>query len=127
MKYNQEDVIYVNSLLDRESSKHLKELSKMIKADSTHEELFDHGKKFLPARDERTGRVDLDKLSDYVPEIVGYFNVLAELPSLPKSLKEVATDLAIYANGESVQIDKYYQTLDPDLLIKKALEKSPRP
>jgi hypothetical protein len=62
----------------------------------------------------------LDRLDAYNPEIVGYFEILSEVQSLPKKLRDLATDFAIYVNGESVQIDASYFKLNPSATLEKA-------
>jgi hypothetical protein len=103
-------------------------LAKMLEEDKSFADLFDHGKKYLPLiKSKQTGKLDLDRLHGYIPEIVEYFDVLAELPSLPDTLKDLATDLAIYANGETVQTDAYYQRMDYEHEIETALKGTSRP
>jgi len=89
---------------------------------ASYEELFRYGISYLPRiRNEKTGKINLHALNDYAPVITEFFDVLSELPSLPKDLADLATDLAIYANGESVQTDSYYQHLDPTANLEQAL------
>lgn len=123
MKYTSEDVDFVETECRRTNSEHLAALLRMIKTDSDYGELFAYGSKYLPqVRTLGNDKVDLDLLRNYKPVVLEYFNVLSDLPSLPEKLKELATDLAIYANGESIQIDPKYFSYNPIEEIKKALE-----
>src|SRR6266576_5124559 len=100
MPYTSADMAYVQKAAQNSSSKHATTLAQMVAANVSYAEIFSYGQKYLPhIRDEKNGRINLDKLADYKPEIVEYFDVVAEMPSLPDNLKDLATNLAIYANG----------------------------
>lgn len=122
MTYTSQDIEYIERFVSDTSTEHLKKLADMVKAGDTLENIFNYGRQFLPKIfDKKTGLGDLARLEGYTPVIVQYFDVLSELPSLSKNLKDLAADLAIYANGESVQLDSSYLNLDPEAELKKAL------
>lgn len=102
-------------------SPHLKALLEMIQNNASYAEVFSYGIRFLPQIKNENGKINLDKLNDYQPEIVEFFEVLSDFASLPKELADLATDFAIYANGETVQIDGYYQLLNPETMLKAVL------
>lgn len=121
MPYTQEDIAYLQKTAATSTSRHVKSLAGLVSKDAPYQELFRHGMPYLPQiRDKETGKVDLDKLKGFKPEVVEYFHVLSELPSLPEALKDAATDFAAYADGEVVQQDGYYFSLDPEAELKKA-------
>jgi hypothetical protein len=123
MHYSQEDRSYLLNATSASSSKHVNELASMVERNASYSELFEYGAAYLPRlKNEKTGKTDLEKLNGYVPEIVEFFDVVSELPSLPNRLKDLATDLAIYANGETVQADRHYYDLEPLAEIQLALK-----
>jgi hypothetical protein len=128
MHYSVQDFEYLSGLTKASTDLHVLALVNMVKGEASYAKLFAYGSALLPdVRDKKTGKVDLRKLDSYQPEIVSYFSTLSELPTLPNRLKDLATDLAIYANGESLQTDPYYTNMRPELEIKKALDEYPEP
>ena len=122
MNYSQADMTHIEQAIQATTSKHVKILADMMRRNSPYIELFDYGMRYLPRiRDKKTGKIDLDRLNGFVPQVVSYFHALSEIPSMPEGLKNVATDFAAYADGESVQTDGYYFKLDPESELKKAL------
>jgi hypothetical protein len=127
MIYSPDDLTYIGKIIKSAPTEHVIALADRMQRNVPYFELFTYGMRYLPEiRDKKTGKIDLDKLDTYNPEIVGYFEILSELPSLPKKLKDIATDFAIYANGESVQIDASYFKLNPVAALEKALEEIER-
>src|SRR4051794_6288353 len=109
MQYTPADIAYIQKASFASSSKHVGALQRMIRNNLLFGEMFDYGAKYLPKiRNPKTGKIELERLNEYAPEFVEFFNILSELPSLPDRLKDVAIEFAIYANGESVQMDAYY-------------------
>ena len=122
MRYNPKDHQSVQVALNQTGSNHLETLARMLSDNATYSELFEYGLQFLPRlRDPVSGQINLDRLDHYEPEIVSYFHAIADMPSLALRLKDLATDLAIFADGEAVQNDAHYMNLDPEKEIKKAL------
>ena len=104
-------------------SKHFEMLQQILAEDAPYSKIFHYGAQFLPKlRDPLTGKINLDLLEGYTPEVVRYFDTVADMPSLPGKLQDLAMTLAGYADGETVQIDSDYFSLDPDLEIEKALK-----
>jgi hypothetical protein len=127
MQYSSDDLAYIQRAASKSASRHITALREMLLKNVPYAELFAYGSGYLPhIKNEKTGKIELERLDGYVPEIVEFFDILSEIPSLPARLKDVATDLAIYANGESVQIDAYYLHLDPESEIKNALRDASR-
>ena len=125
MYYSPQDISYIERYSENSVSKHINVLIDKIRKNADYAELFNYGLQYVPKIwNEKSRSENLDLLNDYKPEIVEYFNVLSEIPSIPQKLKDLATDLAIYSNGESVQTDKYYQNLIPSQEIKKALDET---
>ena len=121
MNYTPEDIKYIEKAAQTSISKHVKALADLVRQSASYAELFAYGMPYLPQiRDKDTGKVDLEKLNGFVPKAVEYFYVLSELPSLPERLKELATELEIYADGEAVQADAYYFSFDPEAELRKA-------
>lgn len=123
MHYYSKDVEYVDQSIKREPlKKHLIKLAALLQENASYEELFRYGMAYLPViRDLTTGIIDLERLSGYEPEVVGYFGTLSELPSLPDILQDVALEFATFANGNSVQQDEHYYSLSPEAILVKAL------
>jgi hypothetical protein len=122
MRYSPEDKEYVQTVAAGTDSKHLGKLVQMLEADAPYSEIFRYGAQFLPRlRDPVTGKVDLDRLEGYTPEVDSYFDTVAEIPSLPERLSDLAWELGLYADGETVQVDSYYYSLDCDREIENAL------
>lgn len=125
MEYNALDRTYIENLGPEHAHKHITALQELMRQNASYKEIFEYGKPYLPhVRNPNTGRIEISRLYGYQPEIVRYFEVVAEIPSLPNRLKDLATDVAIYANGETLQGDNYYLTFDFDAELKKALEES---
>lgn len=98
---------------------HIVELSNFIKADASLKEIFLYGKKYLPNIIDKNGKKDLNLLQGYVPDIVPYFEVLADSDALPYAAKEIATDFSLYANGSSLQIDNELYSMDLENKLDK--------
>jgi hypothetical protein len=125
MPYSDLDREFISSVAGASSSLHLQELRRLIKENSPYSEIFEYGAAYLPRiRDEITGIVDLERMDDYRPQIMEYFDALSDLPSLPPRLQELATDFAIYANGETLQHDAFYLNFDYRAEIRKALRET---
>jgi uncharacterized LabA/DUF88 family protein len=122
--YSNKDISIIKRGMKLYSSKHLLKLLEMAEGNATYKTLFEYGKAFLPIlKDPKTKRPDLERLEGYLPEVVGYFDTVAELPSLPENLQNLATELAIFADGEAVQTDEYYLNLDFESKIQSAFRK----
>lgn len=98
---------------------HINKLEEFIQQGVTLSDIFLYGKKFLPNIVDTDGKKNLDLLKNYVPEILPYFDVLAQSGALTPEAEELATDLALYANGTSLEIDNELYSLDVDQEIQK--------
>lgn len=125
MLFNAKDRAFMRMITNNSTSEHIKVLAKLVEKNAPYPEMFYYGLKFLPRlRDPNSNMINLERLEGYKPEIVEFFDAISEIPSMPHELRAMATDLAIYANGESVQIDDYYQQLDPETALNKIFQGS---
>lgn len=105
--------------LTSEELLHINKLEEFIQQGVTLSDIFLYGKRFLPNIVDTDGKKNLDLLKSYVPDILPYFDALAHSGALSEKAEELATDLALYANGTSLEIDNELYSLDVDQEIQK--------
>lgn len=104
----------VVALYNKYSNKHLEYLiNKLSNKYIDIEGVIIYGMKYLPDLLNDKGNIDLDNLEGYKPEVVEYFTLLSELDFLKKDICDFCLNLAIYANGESMQINNNVYSFKP--------------
>ncbi len=96
--------------------KHLEHLQHMLDMQIPLKEIFLYGAHFLPQTSNNNG-LDLNALHTYTPDIQPFFDVLAQDTTLPQSIQDLATNLALYANGSSAEIDVDVYKMNPIKMI----------
>lgn len=85
------------------------------------EEILLYGLQYLPNISDSTGNKNLDLLNDFTPQVVAYYEILGRLSFLPHEISDLCTDLSLYANGESIELDTRIYELSPKNEIEKTL------
>lgn len=117
MLYNQKEILSLIEKMEESSTDkekiHLTQLRNLVANMSSARDIFLYGVQFLPKIILSDGKVDLNLLENYSPDIRPFFDILSEVVSLPKNVSDLATDLALYANGSSVELDNEICSMNP--------------
>ncbi len=109
----------MESSINEDERLHLIKLQDLVNTNSPLRDIFMYGIKFLPQITSPDGKKNLDALTGYSPDIRLYFDVLSDIESLPADIKDLATDLALYANGSSVELDNEIYSMNPTKRVEE--------
>jgi hypothetical protein len=113
---------FQNLLKAYEPNRHIDQLKRYFSEDVLDiGEVLMYGLPYLPQILDAHGNKNLDLLEGFVPEVVGYYEILSCLSFLPETITDLCTDLSVYANGASIELSSDVYSFAPTEAIQKAL------